>query len=117
MSFESFEAPKIVPDVEQAEVWKKVREYFEANLEGEEESSMGGSEETAVRLNEVLEAIEEQDYSKAYEFLEREIFLMKQHYELAQDNALANKVDMPKSLEEEIARLEALRDSLNLEEK
>lgn len=116
MAFESFGAPEIAPDAEQAQVWKNVRRHFESALSTEEENSTY-DDEAQERIGEVLAAIDEQDYSKAYEFLERQIALMKNYHELAQGVALADKADMPKLLEEEIAKLEELRDSLNLEEK
>ncbi|MFZ2187618.1 MAG: hypothetical protein WAV46_03295 [Candidatus Moraniibacteriota bacterium] len=111
-----FEIPKIVPDQEQAQVWAKVKGYFESVLEGEEESPLW-EEETLVGLHDVLNAIDESDWSKAYEYFEREIGQLEARYEMVRENDLAKKIGTPELLKGEIARLEDLKSSLLLEEK
>lgn len=116
MSFESFEAPEIVPDKEQAEVWKNVRKHFEAMLATEEESPIY-DDEAQERIREVLAAIEEQDYSKAFEHLEREISDLRALSEAVRENESARKVGTPELLKGEIDELESLRNSLIFEER
>ena len=115
MSFESFETPRIAPDAEQAQVWKNVRRHFEAALSTEEENPTY-DDAAQERIREVLTAIEEQDYSKAFEYLEREISSLKTLSEAVRGNELAQKVGTPELLEEEIEALESLKNGLILEE-
>lgn len=117
MPFETFNTPEIVPDNEQARVWANVKGHFETILDGEEESPMGGDEDTAIRIHEILDAIEENDWSKAYEYLEREIDQLEQRYEMVRENETAKKIGTPELIRQEIARLEDLKNSLLLEEK
>lgn len=117
MSFESFGSQEeIVPDNEQAQVWANVKQYFESELEGEEEGGYG-DEEVMLRLHEVIDAIEERDWSKAYEYFEREIDRLEKRYDMVKENDLAQKIGTPELIRKEIARLESLKDSLLLEEK
>ncbi len=115
MPFESFNAPEITPDEEQAKVWSEVKKHFETALSAETQSPVYDDEEQE-RLREVLGALDENDYSKAFEFFEREISHLKNLYELARDNESAKKAGTPQLFEEEIERLEELRNSLILEE-
>ncbi len=116
MSFESFQAPEITPDEEQAKVWSDVKKHFETALEGEEENTVY-DEESMIRLHEVLDAIDEQDYSKAFEQLEREIDQLKNRYEWFLENKLAKEVGTSELIQEEIEKLEELKNSLLLEER
>lgn len=116
MAFETINTPEIIPDNEQAQVWAKVKEYFEAVLQGEEESTVW-DEESRMRLHEVLDAIDDSDWSKAYEYLEREIDQLEKKYAMFREDDLAEKVETPELLQEEIAALEDLKNSLLLEEK
>lgn len=116
MSFEAFSAPEIIPDKEQVQIWAKVKEYFESVLEGEEESSVW-DEESLNGFHEVLDAIDENDWSKAYEYLEREIDQLEKRYEMVKENDTAKKIGTPELIREEIMRLEDLKNSLLLEEK
>lgn len=116
MPFETFNTPEIVPDNEQAQVWAKVKDHFESVLEGEEESQYR-DEEAAIMVREALDAIEENDWSKAYEYLEREIDQLEKRYEMVKENETAKKIGTPEFIREEIVALESLKDSLILEEK
>lgn len=117
MSFENFEAPDIAPDKEQALVWANVKAHFETLLQSEEERPFGSDEDTAIRIHEILDAIDENDWSKAYEYLEREIDQLGKEYELMVENKTAVALQTPECIQEEIAELENLKNSLLLEEK
>lgn len=117
MSFESFPVPEdIVPDEEQKRVWAEVKQYFTEALEAEEENPLS-DDDAQTRLQVVLEAIEEQDWSQAYMFLEREIDRLQLQYDLARGNEVAEKAGTPELILGEIEKLKELKDSLILEEK
>lgn len=114
MSFE-FQSVEIVPDKEQAGVWENVRRYFDAVLEGHEDR-LDYDQESQERVRMILQAIDDNDYSKAFEFLEEEIAEMKLYHELLLTNKTAKDIGTPELFEKDILALEVLRDSLILEE-
>lgn len=114
MSFESFNTPEITPDEEQAVVWKKVEDYFE-KIFGEVEQSPAYDSESLEEIHQVLNAIERQDYSKAFEYFDKTIEGIRSRIPLYEENEIGREITIP-AIRQEIEDLEKLRDSLLLEE-
>jgi len=111
-----FEVAEIVPDQEQARVWEKVKEHFERALEDEKKSPIYDGE-ALERLDEVLAAIDERDWSQAYAYFERAIAQLKEEYEMMSEKSYAEEAKTLEHIKEEIEILEDLQASLELEEK
>lgn len=102
-------------DLERENILVKVRDYFSEVLEGYQESGYS-SEKDMGKVNSVIIDMDRDDYNSAYEYLGEEIERLNNRIVEVSKNEIGRVETVP-ICEDEIRKLEKLKDSLRLSEK
>lgn len=99
-------------DRDRESIMEGVQAYFESVLEEGEDAS--GGEENAERAQVVLEAIEDEDYEPAFEYLSKEIAELEKERDRIERHDATAKAFMSRALDQQIEDLEKLREDLSI---
>lgn len=97
-------------DRDRESIVESARAYFESVLEGAEDVS--GGEEKAERAQVVLEAMEDEEYEPAFEYLSKEIAELEKERDRIERNDVTAKTFMSRALDQQIEDLEKLQEDL-----
>ncbi len=97
-------------DRDRESVVEGVKAYFETVLE--EEGDAAGDEAKAERAQLVLEAMEDDDFEPAYEYLTKEMSELEKERDRYERNDATAKAFMTRAIEQQIEDLEKLQEDL-----